>query len=665
MYLFEKFIGSILRTDSDASTISYIHKGETICFGKDGSTLGLISIMAALDGIEHGERVCILGGNEPGWIWADFAAQALGAVVVPIGLDSSAQDAAYIIRDSGARLVIVTNNQLETVINEAKQMNAAAGHEQPELLNLQRLPALIMPGLSGSIDYYDWIKMNAFHQVVLGNMPEVLRDAYGIAAKIAKGDFNREAFKGALASIVYTSGSTGDPKGCMITHDAIAAKMIAMSSDEVDLRLDPAKDRGIVYLALRHIFDRLDNCGMLIWNGIPFALSTPDTMRADVNWWHPSMLLGVPAIWERIYKASQNPQDELPKKLNSIGLWKHILKLAINSDPNTRAGKFFDKHLLKKIASKLGGSVRLGVSGGGAASAEVLRFLRRIGIEVVEGYGLTETLGGCTTNRPGWVNMKGPKNKVGSVGLPLPGVEVKIAAPSNMDAADIADLEPGVGEILIRGPMLFSGYWRKDEATDEVFTKDGWFKTGDLGRIDEDGFIFIVGRASDSVKNAGGKFVSLQKIANALSTQSIIQYAVGDSLKRKFATALVWIDILEAKKLVSRPVPDSEDEYAWYCKQPEVIAAVEAARVAANQGDALNHYEKVQYVHIVPIEPTERNKIITESKKIRSKVLLKRFKDELDALYANAESARSDKKVSPTGASMPTWLASLLGCFKR
>lgn len=641
MYLFEKFFFSLLRDEGIASTMSFTHEGQVLKFGKEESLLGTVSLIMALrqQGVKHGDRVAILGGNEPAWVWADFAAQALGAVVVPIGLDSSETDAAYILRDSGSRVAIVMNDTLEGVIKLANIANEQHDYAASAIINLLGVPNIVQPEVASKADFYHWVLANSSRGPELAHSNEEYTHAFFVAVNIALGRFDREAFD--LASIVYTSGSTGDPKGCMISHKAISAKLTAMSSDEVDLQLDTMKDQGIVYLALRHIFDRLDNCGMLIWNGIPFAFSTADTMRADVNWVHPTMLLGVPAIWERIFKASQNPQDRLPKMLNSVGLWVHILKMAINSDPNSASGKFFDRALLKKIAAKLGGAVRLGVSGGGAASAEVLRFLRRIGIEIVEGYGLTETLGGCTTNRPGWVNMKGPKNKVGSVGLPLPGVEVKIAPPSDMDAADIEDLEPGVGEILIRGPILFSGYWKKEEATRAVMTEDGWFKTGDLGRIDEDGFIFIVGRASDSVKNAGGKFVNLQKIAGALSTQSIIQYAVGESLKRKFATALVWIDIVEAKKLVSRPVPAGEDPYAWYSAQPEVIAAVEAARVAANKGDALSHYEKVQYVHIVPIEPTERNKIITESKKIRGKVLQKRFKAELDALYANAEKKRA------------------------
>lgn len=641
MYLFEKFIASLLGEQTVASEISFVHEGKTFVFGKDASLLGLVSIMCRLleQGILPGDRVCILAGNEPGWVWADFAAQALGAVVVPIGLDSSAKDAAYILRDSGACSIIVSTNEFAAVAVEANAANAELGERQAQIINLQRIPyRYTAPGSES--DFYQWISENSKNSDrlhILAILDGSLGRALGYAQLIGSGRFLRETFKGALATIVYTSGSTGDPKGCMITHDAIAAKMEAMSSEQVDLRLDPACDRGIVYLALRHIFDRLDNCGMLIWNGISFAFSTPETMRKDVGWVHPTMLLGVPAIWDRIYKASGNPQDTLPKALNSLGLWRHLLSLAIASDPNSQAGRLFDRLLLAKIAARLGGSVRLAVSGGGAASEEVLRFLRRLGIEIVEGYGLTETLGGVTSNRPGWVKMLGPKNKVGSVGLPLPGVEVKIAPPADMEPGDIEDLPSGVGEILIRAPMLFSGYWQKEEATRAVFSEDGFFRTGDLGRIDEDGFIFIAGRANDLVKNAGGKYVALGKIAATLQTQPIIQYAVGESLKRKFATALVWIDMEEAKNLVSRPVPAGEDTYAWHCAQPEVVAAVEAARVAANQGDTLNHYEKVQYVYIVPVEPTERNKIITESKKIRAKVLQKRFGPELDALYAAAD----------------------------
>lgn len=636
--LFEKFWVNMLKRPEHPRhfAITYIlPDGQTFGFRKPHVAFGTLAIMTMLLrlGLRKGDRVCILAGNEPSWLMADFAIQSLGGVVVPIGLESSVQDAAYVLKDADAVIAIAGNAKLAALLEEASALNG--GLVAPKILDVDSIPHELLT-LPWAGDFTSWVANDCGPETPLDFWR--LREARIIAERIAGGEFNRDEAADALATIVYTSGSSADPKGCMHTHGGIAAKMEAMSSSDVDLRVSSEGDYGIIYLALRHIFDRIDNMAMMVWNDVPFAFSTVPTMSRDVQKVHPTILLGVPAVWDKIYGACQNPHDRLPQLLNKLGLWKHLLSLAIASKKDSRAGNFWDKIILNKIAQKLGGNVRLAVSGGGAARAEVLTFLRRLGIEIVEGYGATETLSGVVTNRPWWVHMDGPRNKVGSVGLPLPGIEVKVVAPAGMDAEDIADLPSGVGELLIRGRILSTGYWKKPEATAEAFV-DGWYRTGDLGHIDEDGFIYIDGRIGDIVKNQGGKFVNLEKAGNAMKAP-IVLYAVAEALKRPFTTALVWIDVVEAKRLVARAVPDGVDEYAWLCQQPEVIAAVEAVRVKANSGETLSHYEKVQYFHIVPIAPTEANKIITESKKIRAKVLRKRFAPELDALYANARKAK-------------------------
>jgi long-chain acyl-CoA synthetase len=592
------------------------------------------SIMAYLRkrGVKKGDRVAILGWNSPEWVWGDFAIQSIGAVTVPIYPNSSAEQVNYVLKDSGAVL---------TLSNESEQLKKVT---LGGTVHFDEIPCVLQPGLSAQPFLYRVMPSHKHSSCYKGFA--AIAEMKAMKAELGKDDFaglNADD----LATIVYTSGSSGAPKGCMITHGNIASALTALS--QIELNLSGEKDLYLSYLPIAHVLERINGTGLCTWNGVPLAFSTIEDMRKNVAFFRPTCMSGVPAVWEKIYNGAMNPTEGAPALLNKVGLWKPLLNAALNADRAGKFGKFTDEHILAKIRGKLG-RLELLVSGGAPIPPKVLNFFKGLNLEILEGYGATETASGIVTNRPSWAHLAGPKNKVGTVGLVLPGCEVRIVVQEGEE-----DL--GSGEIQLRGAQVFKGYWNLPAETAAAFTADGWFRTGDLGMLDADGFLKITGRMNGMYKTSGGKYVPREKLEAALKPFPIVQYSLPVAHGRKFPVVLIWADPIVAATLVARPVPAGVDAASWYSEQPEVLKAVDEAVSGANK--SLEHWERMQYSKVMPIAATLDNGIITETLKIRSKVLLKRFEKEIDALYADA--GKGSKKGAEEGllARLRGWFSSL------
>lgn len=611
MTLIQKFWARAFSTP-DATALVFFDKGDNLqnlSWSQAGTAVALFMAFLRKKGVKKGDRVAILGWNSAEWVWADYAIQSLGAVTVPIYPNSSPEQAAYVLKDAGVKLSFAADAE------QLKKVSVGEGCSFVDALTSLEDVVKIGDSVFAAI-----VKAAAS----IARYPAVDAELSAMRAKRKPGTYFADLAPEDLATFIYTSGSSGAPKGCMISHGNIAAKMASMS--QVGLGITE-KDLVLSYLPLSHVLERVDGMGLCTWNGTPVAFSDITALAKNMARFRPTVLAGVPAVWEKIYNGVKNPAEGIGKVLNSLFIWKPLFKLALASKPGTTAGKIFDRIVFDKVRAKLGGRLRMAVSGGAPINADVLHFFNRLGIEILEGYGATETVGGIVTNRPSWAPGKGPKNKVGSVGYVVPDCKVRIAHDPNED-------EPGTGEIHLWGPQVFKGYWNLAEATANAFSEDGWYKTGDLGRMDDDGFVYVMGRKDGMYKTSGGKYVSREKVEGALKAYPIIHYSVPVAHGRKYPIALIFVNQDEAAKLAG-PAPAGVDAAKFYAENAAVLAAVGEAVASGNK--SLEHWEQVKRFKIMPLAATIDNGVITETLKIRSKVLIKRFADVIDGVY-NAES---------------------------
>jgi len=554
-----------------------------------GGAVALLMEYLLAQGFKKGDRAAILAWNCPDWVWADLAIQSLGGVTVSIYPNCSAEQVNYVVKDSGATLIF--------------------SDDEAQLAKVES----------------DIVKLN-FNTLVSGT--SLQSKALSLSYDVLRTMLKRAAAKRVItkphdvATLIYSSGSTGIPKGCVISHGNIAGALTALG--DAGFKLTADADTYLSYLPLAHVYERINGMALCIWNAVPVAFSTVDNVRHDIQAVKPTMLCGVPAVWRKIKAGIDDPKDAFPKTLNKLGLWQPLLRWAL-----ARKGgigkKIADKVVLDKIRARMGGRLKLLVSGGAPIAPELLRFFNDLGMELLEGYGATETTGGITTNRPSAPKSAVARNKVGSVGQVLPGCEIRLVAEEGEENAEVK-------EIWLRGPQVFSGYWNRPDLTADALTADGWYKTGDLGRLDEDGFLFISGRKDGMYKTDGGKYVAKEKIEKAFEAHPIIQCVVPVAHGRKFTSALVFINQVAARALVSRPVPEGAEAIEFLSRAPAVVAAVEKAVSAANAG--LESWEKVKKHVIMPIEAQVANGLLTPTLKIRSKEALKRFAREIEEIYA-------------------------------
>jgi long-chain acyl-CoA synthetase len=532
-------------------------------------------------GVRKGDAFGILAQNDLDWALMDFALAQIGAVGVPIYANSAPRDVAYLLEHSEAVGVVCGDAdqlaKVEAVTNELPNLQ--------HVLTFHDLPGLAAHGR-------DYAEAN----------PTALDEA---SAAIGEED---------LYTIIYTSGTTGPPKGCMLRHRNYYAMASVVDSMEDHYRDD---DLMLLYLPLAHNFGRL----MLLtgaYVGFPIAF-LPDPLRVGEAMLEvrPTVLPSVPRVYEKVYSAVQARFDEATGTKRRLIDWalpigREVSRLEGAGEPIPRGlamrHKVADRLVFSKVRERLGGRLRVPISGGAPLAREIAEFFDGIGLRILEGYGLTECTTACATNRPAGYRF-------GTVGRALPGFEVTVADD---------------GELLVRSETIFAGYFKDPQATAEVLSDDGWLKTGDVGEVDEDGFITITDRKKDILVTAGGKNVAPQNIENDLKTSKYVSQALVVGDRRPYVAAMITLDEAEIAKWAEAQGIDGD--LVSLSSDERVQKLVQGIVDEANR--ERSRFEQVKRFIVLPRDFSMEHGEVTPTLKLRRRAVLEHFSDELETLYA-------------------------------
>ncbi|MFC4007705.1 AMP-dependent synthetase/ligase [Nonomuraea purpurea] len=510
-------------------------------------------------GIEHGDRVALMSRTRYEWTLVDYAIWSVGAVTVPIYETSSVEQVRWILSDSEAKAVFVEQDSHEETVREAA----------PDLETVWRV------------------------------------DARPPAAEVTAADVDERRARvvsSDLATVVYTSGTTGRPKGCLITHDNLlftALNVLRGPLEPLFGRKDPA---ALLFLPLAHIFARMIQVVLVEAGAIMAHTPNMKNVAPDLQDFKPTFLLGVPRVFEKVYNGAEQKAISGGKgKIFARAVDVAVAWSRAESSGGAPLGlrlqrALFDRLVYSKLRAATGGRLSAAVCGGSALGERLGHFFKGVGIEVFEGYGLTETSAPCSVNMPG-------ANKIGTVGKPLPGVTLRIGDE---------------GEILAKGRNVFPGYWKNDAGTAEVIDADGWFHTGDLGELDSDGYLRITGRKKEILVTAAGKNVAPAPLEDALRAHPLISQAmvVGDG--RPFVAALITLD--------PEALPSGESR-----TDPTVLAQIQEAVDRANL--SVSRPEQIKKFTILDGDITEESGHLTPTLKVKRGIVMKDFAKEIDELY--------------------------------
>ncbi|MGD0215278.1 MAG: long-chain fatty acid--CoA ligase [Terriglobales bacterium] len=546
----------------------------------------VVGVARALEswGIAQGDRVAILSENRPEWTITDFAALALGAVTVPVYATQTAEQTSYILNDAGVRVIAVsTKHQLEKV------------------LTIQRQTPLEHILVMDAVETSEAVPV----QSLMLQGPTDFDAAFDARARAISPD--------ALATIIYTSGTTGTPKGAMLTHGNMASN-ISRSLDGFGVGI---KDEvSLSFLPLSHVTARHVDFALL-YRGVALAYC-PDlaNLAQALKEVQPNIFIAVPRVYEKIrqqviMKASGFPKNAIYRWTLSVGR-AHRAKVLEGFEPTSLSWKIANRLVFSKVRAGMGGKAEEFISGGAPLGRELAEWYADVGIPVHEGYGLTETSPVIAVNTPA-------AHKLGTVGKPLANVQVRIAED---------------GEVLVRGPSIFQGYWNRPEETRNAFV-DGWFKTGDIGDLDSEGFLSITDRKKDLIKTSGGKFIAPQPIENSLKLNAFIGTAVVIGDRRKFPSVLIapHFPVLEDWARANHVEFNSREILVAHSK---VQALYESIVEETNQN--LARFERLKRVLVVPEEFSAADGTLTHTYKVRRRGIEVRYRAMIDEMYAKAES---------------------------
>ncbi len=531
-------------------------------------------------GIEAGDRVALISKTRYEWTLLDYAIWFAGAVTVPVYETSSADQIEWILRDSGARAVVAEGADHMARISEVR----------------------------GTLDDLNHVWS------ITDNAVKVLTS---LGAEISDEELEQRRTATTpqdIATIIYTSGTTGRPKGCQLTHGNFMFEL-GVAVSELDRLFTTEGASTLLFLPLAHVFARIVQVGAVKSRTRLGHSADIKSLLPDLQEFRPTFILAVPRVFEKVFNtASQRATADGRGKI-----FDRAAETAIAYSRGLDSGKgrpsmavrgqraVFDRLVYGKLRDALGGACEYAVSGGAPLGERLGHFYRGIGLTVLEGYGLTETTAALTVNLP-------DAQKVGSVGRPIQGTSVRIADD---------------GELLFRGGQVFAGYWRNDEATAEVLEADGWFHTGDVGEVDDEGFVRITGRKKEILVTAGGKNVAPAVLEDRLRAHPLVSQCMVVGDRQPFIAALVTIDQdsfpawAEANGM-SGSIADLVDD-------PDLRAEIETAVDDANK--AVSKAESIRKFQILPGDWTEEGGQLTPSLKLKRNVVTREFRDEIAALY--------------------------------
>ncbi|HEY2443016.1 MAG TPA: long-chain fatty acid--CoA ligase [Streptosporangiaceae bacterium] len=543
-------------------------------------------------GIQPGDRVAIMSRTRYEWTMIDYAVWTAGAVPVPIYETSSAEQVEWIITNSGAGAVFAETEAHEKVIDSVRD----------------RLPDL---KLTWRID---------------SGGPDSRTLAALAAQGAGVGDDQVEERRHSLtapdvATIIYTSGTTGRPKGCQLTHGNLLFDARTATAGALTEVFDINSGSTLLFLPLAHAFARIIQVGCLEAGVVLGHTSNIGNLLPDLASFKPTFLLAVPRVFEKVFNSAQQQAAASPAKSRIFQAAADTAiqySQALSAQAHGSGGPglaltlrhgLFERLVYGKIRHAIGGEVQYAISGGAALGERLGHFFRGAGITILEGYGMTETTAAATVNMPS-------RNRIGSAGLPIPGASVKIADD---------------GEILLKGAMTFPGYWRNEAATSEVLDADGWIHTGDIGALDDEGFLRITGRKKELIVTAGGKNVSPAVLEDRLRAHPLISQCmvVGDN--RPYVAALVTIDEETLPYWKEQHGKPGDATVASLTADPDLLADIQTAVDDANK--AVSKAESIRRFLVLDTDFTEAGGQLTPSLKLRRSIVAKERAADIEALY--------------------------------
>ena len=533
-------------------------------------------------GLGGGQRLAIMSRTSFDWSLLDLAALSIGAVVVPIYETSSASQVEWILADSGAVALVVETDA-----------HAAAAQEGLSRTSVEQVWTLSAGGMD---------QIRALAESVTADEAVAARTA------VQPGD---------LATIIYTSGTTGRPKGARITHGNLLAE-VAFVREQMSALFSPGNST-LLFLPLAHVFGRAIGLATLSTGCVLGHVADTRNLLGDLDEFKPTFVLAVPRVFEKVYNGAQ--QKAQAKGKLSAAVFARAEQAAIAwSKADGAAGPMlrvthavYDRLVYAKLRAALGGRCTTAISGGAALGERLGHFFRGVGLTVLEGYGLTETTAAIASNRPGRV-------AIGTVGVVIPGSELSLSDS---------------GEVLVRGPVVFDGYWRNDEASAAAFDEHGWFRTGDLGSLDAQGNLRITGRSKEILVTAAGKNVAPAPLEDSIRAHWLIGQAMVVGEGKPFVGALITIDPESWPLWLQRAGADPHTGIADLIEDPALLAEIQGAVDNANR--SVSRAESIRAFRVLGVDWTEAGGQITPSLKLKRSVVHAEHQADVDALYSGSK----------------------------